>query len=1187
MKSLSSYFQLRRRYTRSVNLERDLAVADSLQGYLPTPRGADLLERIAAALTNPRSAARAWTVTGVYGTGKSAFAHFAAALHGPANDPARALALEILRERLGTSELASAFERMVPDSGLVRAVLTGRREPLGHAIVRGLARGAENFWAGRSGRKPTVLGTLLALKEALDRGEPVDLRQLPELVRELSRASGAGVLVLIDEMGKVLEHAAGAGDGTDLYLLQQLAEFPSEPGDPPVLVFGLLHQAFSEYGHGLTSAERAEWDKIQGRFESVVFAEAPEQMLQLVAHAISADLPEQLAQQVNALGGAWEDYLRSEMQHPYISEVMSAERIASLYPLHPVTALVLPTLCAKYAQNDRSLFTFLTSEEPHSFARFLSEQGVDPDAEHPRLPVLKLPELYDYFIDVGGVGISARGQFQRWAEVHGLIHDAVGLSDPEMDALKVIGTLNLVTSAGPLRASRGLVLAALLERPDDPQQVEHWSQVIDELVAKRLVAYRRQIDELRVWEGSDFDVEGSVQLRLDAERRPLATILTKHAPLSPVVAERHSYRTGTLRYFERKYVDSRDALGEICASAATDGVIAYWIGEHSLTDAPATTADTRPLVVVSARQLGALRSAGREIAALSELERTEPALQTDGVARKEVRQRVVAAQRVLEQTLRDAFDVRAPEASADHTTAQCWVGGQRWHGGNFNAALSALCDRVYHAGPVLWNELLNRRDLTAQGAAARRELIEALVEHHTKEHLGLKGYGPEVSMYASALQSTGIHRFDDAAGHWMIGPPLAEGLAAVWEAMENFFTGSTEQIRSLDQLYTLLDAPPFGVKAGLIPVLIAAALIYHSDDVSLYRDGSFLPVLGPEQFEILVKQPARFGVKHLRLNGIRFELFRQLENVITGAGAPLPSKVRNTTLLGVVRPLIRFATALPPVTKKSATLSREAAAVRDALLSAREPDNLVFETLPKACGLPPFAAEDLAETTSRQIATFRRGLLRALTELENHYGDVLARCRARLQEAFAVSADEANLREHLRVRAQYLVGKVIEPKLKSFAVAAADADGGETQWISAVAMVVAQRPVDTWTEDDALRFEVNLSEIARRFTILESLQRDAAAEGRDGFDARRVAITRPDGTELHRLVWLDQSERDLIDLHVRRLVEGMNSIEHEHQRQAVAAALVERMLLVSEGGSANTAPHANVGGEDKREAQHG
>jgi hypothetical protein len=41
-----------------------------------------------------------------------------------------------------------------------------------------------------------------------------------------------------------------------------------------------------------------------------------------------------------------------------------------------MAGLVLPQLCTRYAQNDRSLFTFLTSEEPFSFKRFLQEEEV-------------------------------------------------------------------------------------------------------------------------------------------------------------------------------------------------------------------------------------------------------------------------------------------------------------------------------------------------------------------------------------------------------------------------------------------------------------------------------------------------------------------------------------------------------------------------------------------------------------------------------------------------------------------------------------------------------------------------------------------------------------------------------------------------------------------------------------------
>jgi hypothetical protein len=55
---------------------------------------------------------------------------------------------------------------------------------------------------------------------------------------------------------------------------------------------------------------------------------------------------------------------------------------------------------------------------------------------------------------------------------------------------------------------------------------------------------------------------------------------------------------------------------------------------------------------------------------------------------------------------------------------------------DFNSKLSDICDRVYYRSPILWNELINRRDLTFQGAKARRELIQAMLEHqHEESHL--------------------------------------------------------------------------------------------------------------------------------------------------------------------------------------------------------------------------------------------------------------------------------------------------------------------------------------------------------------------------------------------------------------------------------------------------------------------
>jgi hypothetical protein len=74
-RKLSTYVNLHRRYFRSVNLERDLDIPDAVLGYVPTERSIDALRRIITAFNRP-NAHRYWTMTGVYGTGKSAFAHF-------------------------------------------------------------------------------------------------------------------------------------------------------------------------------------------------------------------------------------------------------------------------------------------------------------------------------------------------------------------------------------------------------------------------------------------------------------------------------------------------------------------------------------------------------------------------------------------------------------------------------------------------------------------------------------------------------------------------------------------------------------------------------------------------------------------------------------------------------------------------------------------------------------------------------------------------------------------------------------------------------------------------------------------------------------------------------------------------------------------------------------------------------
>ncbi|HAJ64400.1 MAG TPA: hypothetical protein DCP31_38505, partial [Cyanobacteria bacterium UBA8543] len=106
------------------------------------------------------------------------------------------------------------------------------------------------------------------------------------------------------------------------------------------------------------------------------------------------------------------------------------------------------------------------------------------------------------------------------------------------------------------------------------------------------------------------------------------------------------------------------------------------------------------------------------------------------------------------------------------------------------------------------------------------------------------------------------------------------------------------------------------------------------------------------------------------------------------------------------------------------------------------------------------------------------------------------------------------------------------------------------------------KPAESWTDEDVTRFEINLSDLTRRFKNLEALRAEVAAKG-GGFEARRITVTRPDGEEINQIVGIDRECQDQIEELVEKVLEILPN--NTQLRQAVIAKLTERVLdLASE-----------------------
>lgn len=1144
---LSESIKIKRRYSRSVNLDRDLEHANSLSGYVLTPKNANIIDRILESLKNP-SAPKSWTITGLYGTGKSAFAEFLVGLISPTGSELNKSAINIAKHYdLLDGSTYRGFRRIIGRRGIVIASSVSQREPLKSVVFKALKNGVNSFWSAIPGAKPNVLSRLDKALSKLDKGVNPSNDLVLSLIQDIAEASKSGLIIVIDELGKVLEYSANNPSEKDLFLLQQIAELPSNNNGTFISFIGILHQSFADYSASLNQTERNEWAKIQGRFEDISFSEVHEYTMRILADIIESTFSKSIMATIAKDADIWSTLLSK----PPMNLPVDKELIKNSYPLHPISLVVLPLLCEKFAQNERSLFSFMTSNEPNSFARFIDSEAFSND----KLPTLKLHHVYDYFIESAGFIAIHNKTFQRWVEIQDILNDFRSLGTDVQSLIKTIGIFNLISQTGVLSARKKLIILSLCDSPNNKDEYAKWNGLLDNLIERGLINYRTQNNEIRLWEGTDFNIEGSIAKFRNNINEPIEDFLNSDFALDPLIAHRHSYEKGTLRYFKRKYIGNKYDRSENCIRNENfDGTVFYYIGHKELDDIISQSNDLdKPCIFIKINHVDALRQAALDYIALKKVEKKSPELKTDGVARKEIRQRLTLAKKIFESTLQQSI-------SPSYKNIEYFYNGKLGilkTPSDLSELLSISCDEYYSKTPVLWNELINRNQITSQISKARRQLIDSMLSDEGKEDLNIKGFGPEKTIFNSVLLNSGIYSHHE--DRWVFkAPGKKSGLYHTWKAIENLCCNAKTKPMPILEIYNTLKESPYGVREGIIPIVFLAVLLNNSDNMSLYVDNSFIPVVGAEHFELLVKRPEKFAIKYFDLKGLKLELFRDMATLFDVKENNNSPGLRNDTLLGIIKPLIRFIKSLPRYTLNTTLIEKEPLSVRDALLKAHEPDLLLFNELPVACGLKP--VNSATEADKKYIESFKSTLVQSLRALNLAYDELLKRCRESMATAFSIDPEMENFREHLRVRSSYLLGSCIEPRLRGFLKSATEKNNDNQKWLESLIMIIADKPASSWTDNDEEFFEANVNDFARRFSNLEALYKEFDRIPNKGFEARRVVFTKPDGSEDTRVLWIDKEKQIKIESIAEDILSNYKLEKNTHEFQSFLAELLERFF---------------------------
>lgn len=1131
--NLADKIHVNTRYTRSINVERDRGSRSIIDAYVPTVCGTNLLDDVATAL-GPTDQPRAWSLVGPYGSGKSSFALFLHELLG-SKQGAKAVATKTLAA--GRPDLARRFARQ---RTWCRVVLTGSEEPLLKRLVVALDESATRFWAGKPGRRPLVTEEIRQARNA----RKVTNRRVLELVDALQlaveQAGAGGLLIVIDELGKFLEHEARQG-GEGVFLLQEIAERAFCGRRANLMLFVLLHQGFDLYARGMGEKLKNDWAKVQGRFQSVSFVETSEQTLRVVAAAFSNSLTEAQRLSIRNRTGRIARAIGAANGLPVgLDEETATEIFAACYPVHPISLLVLPALCQKFAQNERTLFGYLGSREPHGFRDSIGSLNKVGDWVYPS-------EVYDYFVHNQPAVLADPLTHRRWAEVVTAVErtenvNERGETDDECantsSALaKTIGVLNLISHSSGLKAS-GAMLRHLFPTK------KMFEQAAKRLVDASVVQYRRFSGEYRVWQGTDFDIDERTELeRQKLGQFELARILNDREEPEPVVARRHSVRTGALRYFEVAFVDSESSkLADL--GVGSNARIVFFLEERKddETDFDDARESAEPHEIwVLCRNGTEIRAVIADLRALEGVQRGSQELASDPVAAREIRERLESA-KIAEQDVINTL-IGDPGVSDWYwRNERLQVPNQR----ALQIMLSGVMDRIYDKAPVILNELVNRERLSSQAAAARNKLFQHMLDHHDRPGLGIRKYPPERAIYRSVLEHGRLH-VKTELGWRFVQPCGADplNLRPAWTRMDEMFALSEAERISPKRLMDELAASPFGVKRGVFPILFLHYYLLHRDEIAFYEEGIYSPRLTYEHLERLVRRPDLFAFQRFRVEGARARLFDEYSRALFG------ETKESVQLLDLARPLSGLFLDLDEHAKKTRRLSDTTLRVRQAYFLSKSPEQLLFEGLPEACGFDP----------ESDLSGFAETLIRALRELKGAQTALIEQMRSAIYESFGIPETTPidELRHLLRGRCHRLDQYTLDVRgLRSFIRHVSDRKPSADQWFRRILLFLGRKPAEKWTDQDRDTAEYRLSEFSGRLLDLEKLRlHDDAKPGRDAGINEVIllkTVTEGDG-EIDEVVSLSRHA----DTAIADARERINDIVAEVDDPQLALALVARL----------------------------
>jgi hypothetical protein len=954
-------------FKTSVNIRFDIGKDEFVNRYIPTPSHTEVLKGILDGFIKDSN--RAHIVVGAYGTGKSLIAtvlssivskrtneksvekligkfnHFDDYIADQINSASKLNKKYIpilltgnegrFRQAIVSNVIkalkADGIEIILPgiSSKIVSSVEKWRTDfpTTYNAFVQSLlANGKDlNKWLEEvKNQNELELKFFLELYPQLTSGASFDadynenLITQMEYINEILEEQNLGIIIVYDEFGRFLQGLNSTKLNEAMEDIQDLAELTNRSSSLQLLL--ITHKSLRQYFSGFSSDIGKEFQRIEKRFRQYHITSDQVTFLK-IAEVI---LTENIINKPALAESLYNKTLQSLKKYALFPSLNPLEReqiiVKSMYPLHPVSLFILPHLSSVFGQNERTLFTFLESEETGGLLNHIRKSN----------SYYKPHQLFDYFFPDASetdVDQEVASNILLYKKAVARIPDNLVDKIEAINLIKFISIWNLCNLQQEQKLSSDF-LAFVMQ-----SDIKELESLIDILSNHKVLRYNRLSEHWELHAGSKVDINEKIGARKEdfvLGKDEVLKVLSKSLGKKYYFPERYNDEKDMTR-FARVEIVLEHELSEIRLkfenNTVADLVLYYVIPEQDDVSAIKKRllndkSSDNELFVIHYKPISTIKQELYESYIIDELANDREFLSED----KGIKEELIFLQNESEYVIRKYLS-----ALAEVDDNLIWINSNEEKRVSNAIALSELlsgiCFRLFKETPRIINDSFNRMNVSGVQKGEAKKLIDGIINSPTHPQFGIEGSGPAYAIYASIFKNNAnfdknINELDYRNIDYKPYFLLREKLISLLDQKPK---------GNFNEIVKVFAGVPFGVRKPIVPILLVAMLRDRWSEFMLYRNEMFVPGLsGDKLFEILDEEGAHnYQYVYEQVDEEYIDFFNMIENHFESYIETRLVGQSNSRLIQICGTLVKWLRSLPRFTQISDGVSSELSNLRD------------------------------------------------------------------------------------------------------------------------------------------------------------------------------------------------------------------------------------------------------------------